>query len=54
LRQDEIDFREPLRAGATDDELETLLLGGIWRKPWGHGVAEGDRHTGRGMSQIGG
>lgn len=54
LRNDEVDFREPLRAGATDEQLEELLLGGIWRKPWGHGVAEGDRQTGRGMSQIGG
>ncbi len=54
LRQDEIDFRDLLRNGATDVELEKLLLGGIWRKPWGHGVAEGDRSIGRGMSQIGG
>jgi GTP 3',8-cyclase len=54
LRNDEIDFREHLRAGATDEDLERILLAGIWRKPWGHGVAEGDRHTGRGMSQIGG
>ncbi|CAN5762688.1 GTP 3',8-cyclase MoaA [soil metagenome] len=54
LRQDEIDFRDLLRNGVTDGELEKLLLGGIWRKPWGHGVAEGDRSIGRGMSQIGG
>lgn len=54
LRADEIDFREHLRAGITDEQLEDMLLAGIWRKPWGHGVAEGDRHTVRGMSQIGG
>ncbi|MGD9714538.1 MAG: GTP 3',8-cyclase MoaA, partial [Thermomicrobiales bacterium] len=54
LRQDEVDFRDHLHAGASDDEIESLLLAGIWRKPWGHGVAEGDRHTVRGMSQIGG
>jgi len=54
LRQDEIDFRDHLRAGATDQDLETMLLAGIWRKPWGHGIAEGDRQIGRGMSQIGG
>lgn len=54
LRGDEIDFRDHLRTGASDDEIEEILLAGIWRKPWGHGVAEGDRHTVRGMSQIGG
>ena len=42
------------RAGASDDEIERQLRGGIWRKPWGHGIAEGDRNIGRGMSQIGG
>lgn len=54
LRNDEVDLRDKMRAGATDDELERELLGGIWRKPWGHGIAEGDRNIGRGMSQIGG
>jgi cyclic pyranopterin phosphate synthase len=54
LRNDEVDLRDKMRAGATDQELEQELLGGIWRKPWGHGLAEGDRNIGRGMSQIGG
>ena len=54
LRNDEIDLRDRMRAGASDEELERDLLGGIWRKPWGHGLAEGDRNIGRGMSQIGG
>lgn len=54
LRNDEIDLRDLMRAGATDDDLVHAMRGGIWRKPWGHGVAEGDRETGRGMSQIGG
>ena len=38
----------------SDDEVERVVRAGIWRKPWGHGLAEGDRDTGRGMSQIGG
>jgi cyclic pyranopterin phosphate synthase len=54
LRNDEIEFRDLLRAGADDETLERLIRQGIWRKPWGHGIAEGDRNIGRGMSQIGG
>ena len=54
LRPDEVDFRDMLRAGAADDDLLEVLLGGVWHKPWGHGLAEGERATVRGMSQIGG
>lgn len=54
LRNDEIDLRELIRAGASDEELEREIRKGVWRKPWGHGLAEGDRNIGRGMSQIGG
>ena len=41
-------------AYSDDDAIRAQLRGGIWRKPWGHGLAEGERFTGRGMSQIGG
>jgi GTP 3',8-cyclase len=54
LRNDEIDLRQKMRGGADDSEILHELLAGIWRKPWGHGLAEGDREIGRGMSQIGG
>lgn len=54
LRNDEIDLRDLIRAGASDEELEREIRKGVWRKPWGHGLAEGDRNIGRGMSQIGG
>ncbi|MGH2560730.1 MAG: GTP 3',8-cyclase MoaA [Thermomicrobiales bacterium] len=54
LRNDEIDLRDLMRAGAGDSELEHQVRRGVWRKPWGHGLAEGDRDIGRGMSQIGG
>ena len=54
LRPDEVDLRDLMRAGADDDQILDRLLGGVWRKPWGHGLAEGERMTVRGMSQIGG
>ncbi|MEA2598025.1 MAG: 3,8-cyclase, partial [Thermomicrobiales bacterium] len=54
LRNDEIDLRDLMRAGGNDAALERQIRMGIWRKPWGHGIAEGDRNIGRGMSQIGG
>lgn len=54
LRDDELDLRDMMRSGADDAALERVIRAGIWRKPWGHGIAEGDRNTGRGMSQIGG
>lgn len=54
LRPDELELRDLVRSGADDATLEQQLLAGIWRKPWGHGLAEGERNTGRGMSQIGG
>jgi GTP 3',8-cyclase len=54
LRPDEADFRDLMRAGADDETLLGRLSAAIWRKPWGHGLAEGERETVRGMSQIGG
>jgi cyclic pyranopterin phosphate synthase len=54
LRPDEGDLRDLLRAGADDEALERAIRAAIWRKPWGHGLAEGERETVRGMSQIGG
>ena len=54
LRNDEVDLRDMMRAGADDDLLRGQIRKGIWRKPWGHLLAEGQRDTVRGMSQIGG
>lgn len=54
LRNDEVDVKAILRGGGTEEELIEQIRFGVWRKPWGHGLAEGDRNTGRGMSQIGG
>jgi GTP 3',8-cyclase len=54
LRSDEIDLRETVRNGGSRADLTRQIRAGIWRKPWGHGIAEGDFNIGRGMSQIGG
>lgn len=54
LKEKEVDLLTPLRAGATIEDLRSLILDGIWWKPWGHGLAEGEIATNRTMSQIGG
>ena len=54
LRDNEVDLLTPLRAGASLDQLRQLILDGIWEKPWGHGLAEGEFATDRVMSEIGG
>jgi GTP 3',8-cyclase len=51
----ETDLREPLRSGASDDELETLVRDSVWRKELKHHVGEkGFRQPARSMSAIGG
>ncbi len=54
LRDKEVDLLTPLRAGATLAELRQIVLDGVWVKPWGHGLAEGEFATNRVMSEIGG
>jgi len=54
LKEKEVDLLTPLRAGATLEDLRALILDGIWWKPWGHGLAQGEIATNRTMSQIGG
>jgi cyclic pyranopterin phosphate synthase len=51
----ETDLRAPLRAGAADDELETVMRDAVWRKELKHRVGEkGFRQPPRTMSAIGG
>jgi cyclic pyranopterin phosphate synthase len=51
----ETDLREPLRSGASDEELERLVRDAVWRKELKHHVSEpGFRQPPRTMSQIGG
>jgi cyclic pyranopterin phosphate synthase len=54
LRDTEIDVMTPMRAGAGDEELLKIIRDGLWRKPWGHGLANAEFATGRAMSEIGG
>jgi len=54
LKEKEVDLLTPLRAGASMEDLRTLILDGVWQKPWGHDLAKGDVALNRTMSQIGG
>ena len=52
---DETDLREPLRAGATDGELELLIRRGLWSKWSGHRINDPSFvQPERSMSMIGG
>ena len=51
----ETDLREPLRGGASDEELEQTIRDAVWRKELKHHVGEpGFRQPPRTMSAIGG
>jgi cyclic pyranopterin phosphate synthase len=51
----ETDLREPLRSGATDDELEQIIRDAVWRKELKHHVNDpGFVQPPRTMSRIGG
>ncbi len=51
----ETDLREPLRAGASDDELDAIVRAAVWEKELKHHVNDvGFVQPARTMSQIGG
>jgi cyclic pyranopterin phosphate synthase len=51
----ETDLRQPLRAGADDDQLEQLIRDAVWRKELKHHIGEpGFVQPARTMSAIGG
>jgi cyclic pyranopterin phosphate synthase len=54
LSEEEIDLREPLRSGASAEELKRLIEMAIARKPQRHHLAEGKKRNGRPFSQVGG
>ena len=54
LREMEVNLLDPMRAGATDEELTKIIRKAIWFKPWGHGLAEDVIPLNRVMSEIGG
>jgi GTP 3',8-cyclase len=52
---DETDLRDPLRSGASDDELATTIRGAVWKKWSGHRINHPDFvQPERSMSMIGG
>ena len=52
---DETDLRGPMRDGASDDELETMIRAAVWKKWSGHRVNHPDFvQPARSMSAIGG
>jgi len=54
LRENEVDLLTPLRQGASLEDLRQVIVNGIWHKPWGHGLADGEVPLNRVMSEIGG
>ena len=51
----ETDLREPMRAGASDSELEQIIRDAVWRKELKHHIGdEGFVQPARSMSRIGG
>ena len=54
LRDDEVDLRGLLRAGASDADLSDAVLSALHRKPWGHELGRDVIPSARGMSEIGG
>jgi cyclic pyranopterin phosphate synthase len=54
LKDGEIDLKTPIRRGATNDDLVEMIRSAIWRKPWGHDLANGVIPMNRIMSEIGG
>lgn len=54
LHDEEVDVRDALRSGATSDDLTSLLLLAVERKPTGHGLAQGIAPEVRKMYQVGG
>jgi GTP 3',8-cyclase len=54
LRDNEVNLLKPLRAGASDEDLQQIILDNIWQKPWGHGLTNNEIAYAREMNQIGG
>ena len=54
LRDKEVNLLQPLREGATIDDLKQIIRENIWEKPWGHALADQVIPLTRVMSQIGG
>jgi cyclic pyranopterin phosphate synthase len=54
LRENEVNLLDPLRDGASDEELREIITEAIWWKPWGHKLDQDIIPLNRTMSEIGG
>ncbi len=54
LRDNEVNLLQPLRQGASPDDLKQIIRDGLWNKPWGHDLSNNAAPKQRVMSQIGG
>jgi cyclic pyranopterin phosphate synthase len=54
LRDKEVNLLQPLRQGASIDDIKGIIREGVWHKPWGHDLAHDVVPLTRVMSQIGG
>jgi cyclic pyranopterin phosphate synthase len=54
LNDREVDLRQPLRSGASSNELKKIITGAIKSKPKNHRLARGQISKKRLMSQVGG
>lgn len=54
LREKEVNLMDPLRNGASDEQLKAIIEEGIWWKPWGHKLDQEIIPLNRVMSEIGG
>jgi cyclic pyranopterin phosphate synthase len=54
LRENEVNLLDPLRNGASDEEMKATITEAIWWKPWGHKLEEDIIPLNRVMSELGG
>ncbi len=54
LREKEVNLMDPLRNGASDEQLKAIIEEGVWWKPWGHKLDQEVIPLNRVMSEIGG
>jgi cyclic pyranopterin phosphate synthase len=54
LAEDEIDLKQPLRSGLSQDGLKQLIEQAVANKPHCHHLAERDKSLKRPMTQVGG
>ncbi len=54
LCEDELDLLTPMRNGASQPDLQKMVMEAVWNKPWGQKPAGGVIPPARALSEIGG